>query len=158
MEQDYQEFCRQYDLEPDPSVLVSLSTGWPYVYATNDISLLPLLYAVERHEEARRTIKELRLITPEASKTPHCNPMAESNARIVRQLMEICSALEVVDLTNVGIGSKGIKEIGYGIAKSRSVRQVNLRRNPRVCHASEQLKRVFGFLCYGFSIYFVKNK
>ena len=136
MEQDYQAFCEQYDLDPDPSVLVSLSTAWPFVYATNDVSLLPLLYAVERHKDARTSIKELRLVTPDESKTKHCNPMAESNARVVRQLMEICTGLEVVDLTNVGLGSKGVIEVGYGIAKSKSVRKVSLRRNPRVSGSS----------------------
>jgi ABC-type multidrug transport system fused ATPase/permease subunit len=43
----------------------------------------------------------------------------------------VCDSLEEIDLSRIGLGSKGVIEIGYGVKASQSIKTVILRGNPR---------------------------
>lgn len=133
MEVEYVNTCDGLHLEPDPSVLVSLQTNWEYFYADNSYSLLPLFLTLARFpKEKLERVKEIRLVPVLGSNPNKCNALTESNARVISQLISLCSDLELVDLTNVGLGSKGVIEVANGVTKSSSLHTLVLRQNPRV--------------------------
>jgi len=132
--QCYSKHCVNLGLIPDPSVMVSLQTGWYHVTASNSFSLLPLLLTIREHQKSfndKGPLTSLRLCPTPDSDLRFSDPLTDANARSIRGILELCDSLKELDLSGVGLGSKGVLEIGLGIKHSQSIQMARLRGNPR---------------------------
>mmetsp|Transcript_13288 Transcript_13288/g.15543 ORF Transcript_13288/g.15543 Transcript_13288/m.15543 type:complete len:441 (+) Transcript_13288:127-1449(+) len=130
----YMRHCEHAELA-DPSVLTSLRTQWSHISASSRYSLLPLYLALKETGSLSRgrryILNSLRVCAVEDLDARFSNPLSDSNARAIRGIIECSDALLELDVSGIGLGSKGVLEIMYGVSQSRSLSVVRLSKNPR---------------------------
>lgn len=125
----YIENCKRFDIIVDPSVVIALKTGWSLLQPSRRFtegSMLPLLGILDNCD----TITKLKLtnITMQDSRFRLAGN-GNSNARVLRYILERNVWVEELDLSNTGLDDDGVMEICEGIKKNASLKKVNLASN-----------------------------
>mmetsp|Transcript_19781 Transcript_19781/g.32503 ORF Transcript_19781/g.32503 Transcript_19781/m.32503 type:complete len:418 (-) Transcript_19781:509-1762(-) len=126
----YIEQCRVLACKADPSVVISLQTGWEYVKCSSAFSLAPLLQTLEKDDRAAAKLERIRI-----KRTTHGANIADANARVLGILMGKCKNLKHVDVSNLGLSMFGGLEIVKGVKKTSSLETLNISFNPGVHEA-----------------------
>lgn len=141
--EEYVGWCEQCGCDADPSVLTSLSTGWDYIKASNDFSLLPVLLMVQgdrmgkrskkKQEEAEGVAAQIHsLRITRSTKAGGKSHLADANARVVAQLVPNCPNLKHIDLRSVGLSKFGAAQIVEAVQNSDSLIYLDLSDNPGI--------------------------
>jgi|GEM_PF-52771 len=130
--EDYKIKCDFLGLDVDPFVLTSLATDWKYMKASNRFSLLPLLQVLKNESSRKKvklrdTLEILRL--KRATCACHKGHLADSNARVIAEMLMICSSLKEVSFHHAGLSKYGALEIAKAISHSDSIEVLDLSFN-----------------------------
>lgn len=125
----YIENCKRFDIIVDPSVVIALKTGWSLLQPSRRFtegSMLPLLGILDNCD----TITKLKLtnITMQDSRFRLAGN-GNSNARVLRYILERNIWVEELDLSNTGLDDDGVMEICEGIKENHSLKKLNLSSN-----------------------------
>lgn len=125
----YVDLCKKFDLQIDPSVVITLRSSWEILRPTSSFgegALLPLVDVLKSNNH----VKKLNL----ASSSMHVSRYrsagnGNSNARLLGEILDCNSTIEEIDLSNSGIDDDGIVEICKGIGNNKTITKLNLSRN-----------------------------
>ncbi|CAM9448778.1 unnamed protein product, partial [Heterosigma akashiwo] len=125
----YIENCEKYEVDVDNSILIALMTRWSILQPTKNFCegcMLPLAGILERNDHVKRLVLRgagiLRARAPKAGN-------GDSNARILRYVLEQNNTLISLDLSCTGLGEDGLFEICEGLKRNTSVTELNLSKN-----------------------------
>lgn len=130
--QSYIEQCSRCRIDPDASVLVTLSTRWHVLapsFHFGEGKLLPLLDVLS---SAECSVKRLVLRTSEELLRAVSSWSGEGvscDARVLACALEHNRSLTDVDVASCGLRDLGVTELAAAIETSPQIRRVDLRRN-----------------------------
>jgi len=162
---EYVRICRALGCNADSSLLVSLETDWEHLRVSNDFSLLPLLELVRQEEDhvkgttakTRSAMLKYRSARPWLSKTLKSlkvkrsvsrSHLADSNGRVLAELLRTCGNLEELDISSVGLSSKGAMEFATALSYCKKLKVLNISFNSSFgtkavnCQLEESLKKM----------------
>eukprot|EP00629_Pelagomonadales_sp_RCC1024_P000457 CAMPEP_0119270862 /NCGR_PEP_ID=MMETSP1329-20130426/7689_1 /TAXON_ID=114041 /ORGANISM="Genus nov. species nov., Strain RCC1024" /LENGTH=526 /DNA_ID=CAMNT_0007270895 /DNA_START=142 /DNA_END=1722 /DNA_ORIENTATION=+ len=115
--------CQELQLQPDPAVVTTLSTGWWLLAPSVGFGrggLLPLLEVLS----TSRTITELRLRADRRAP-----PGTAADARALAEALRENSSIKTLDCSRCGLDDVAVAELASGVRASKSLETVRLGQN-----------------------------
>jgi len=131
----YVQRCKAFKMIPDPSVLTCLETGW-HVLALSPThavegSLLPLVDVLGGKFAICTHVRELRVVpAPSLRSTRQLTFSGDIDARCLSKVFASNRTIVELDLSHVGLGPEGIKEIASIIEQNSTLQVIRLCNNP----------------------------
>ena len=126
----YLENCSKYGVNVDPSVCITLQTGWDILrlskQSSTEGSLLPLMGILDSNTHVRKI--DLRNISMSDYRF-RCAGNGNSNARALRSILNGNTSIEEVHLGRSGLDDDGLKELCTVLHKSVTIKSLNLSGN-----------------------------
>jgi len=125
--------CEALRLPPDPSVLACLETQW-HVLALSPTcavegALLPLVSVLALPEASH--VRTLRAVpSPTMRSDRYDVGSGDVDARCVSQVLQRNSCVEEVDVSYVGLGAQGVRELATAVSVSPSLKRLYMSHNP----------------------------
>lgn len=116
--------CQKYGVDVDPSVVVSLLTGWNKLQPSSQFgegSMLPLLGILDSNED----IVDVKLTNSKYHPAGYGN----SNTRVLSQVLKFNTSIRKLDMSHMGLDDEGIDELCKGIIENNSITELNLASN-----------------------------
>ncbi|KAJ8600536.1 hypothetical protein CTAYLR_007910 [Chrysophaeum taylorii] len=127
--EEYLSQCRRLHIEPDASVLVTLSTQWDVLapsFAFGEGKLLPLVGVLS---SKRCHVTRLVLRAPSQTWTAWEGERASCDARVLARALARNTSVRELDLASCGLRDLGVAELAAAIEASPQIRRLDLRRN-----------------------------
>lgn len=119
--------CKKFGLITDPSVVISLRTGWDILKPTksfDDGSMLALMDILNNDKNITKyNLSDISM------RTYRSTGNGNSNARALVEILKSNNTVKELNLSNTGLDDDGIKEICDGIKENNSLIYLNLSRN-----------------------------
>ena len=137
---EYIENCRKYDIQIDPSIVISLKTGWDILQPALSFSeggLLPLLDILKNN----KLVKRLNFSTSRYYDSRYRTyGNGNSNARLLKYILHSNHIITDLNLSSSGLNDDGISEIAEGLKYNKSIININLSYNNFGEKGAEQLR------------------
>ena len=125
----YVKSCHLFDVKVDPSIVISLLSGWEIIQPTKEFkegALLPLIEVLKTNDH----VKKIRM----ASSSMHDTRIrsagnGNANARALGMILKTNTSIEDVDLSDTGLDNDGISELCDAIRINSSITKLNLSSN-----------------------------
>lgn len=141
--QQYLENCEKFGVQVDPSVCITLQTGWDILRLSKSIStegsLLPLMGILENNQHVRKI--DLQNISMSDYRF-RCVGNGNSNARVLRNILIGNDTVEEVDLGRSGLDDDGLAELCSALGRNKSIKKLNLSGNDFTESGAGKLKDV----------------
>lgn len=121
--------CAKFDLKVDANVVIALKTRWEILKPTqqfNEGALLPLMGILDKD----KTITKLNLsgVSMQDSRYRAAGN-GNSNARVLRSILERNKYIQEIDLSNTGMSDEGIHELCDALKANKTLMKLNLSGN-----------------------------
>ncbi|KAH9253519.1 hypothetical protein BASA81_008566 [Batrachochytrium salamandrivorans] len=141
--QIYLEQCAKLQVKVDQSVLASLSTEWHVLQIApstcHEGCLLPLVPVLQSKECA---ITTLRLLPARALRRCRLDLLSgDVDARVLREILRVNTSITELDISFLGIGPAGIKELADMLVDNRTLLKLRLAHNPGHRKAYKEIAR-----------------
>ncbi|KAH9253491.1 hypothetical protein BASA81_008538 [Batrachochytrium salamandrivorans] len=139
----YLEQCAKLQVKVDQSVLASLSTEWHVLQIApstcHEGCLLPLVPVLQSKECA---ITTLRLLPARALRRCRLDLLSgDVDARVLREILRVNTSITELDISFLGIGPAGIKELADMLVDNRTLLKLRLAHNPGHRKAYKEIAR-----------------
>lgn len=121
--QKYIENCKRLEIRIDPSVVISLKTGWNILKPSTHFKegeMLPLMDILNKNDY----VTEIDISLQNSN---GCN--GDSNARVLNKVLQRNSTLSSLNVSSTGLGDDGLKELCEGLSQNNSLVELDLSRN-----------------------------
>lgn len=126
----YLENCKKYGVSVDPSVCVTLATGWSVLRLSKETSsegsLFPLMGILKDNPHVRKVDMQSIAMTDYRFRSPG---NGNSNARVLSNILVENEAIEDIDLKGSGLDDEGLIQLCEALKDNKSIKKLNLSSN-----------------------------
>jgi hypothetical protein len=121
--------CAKFDLKVDANVVIALKTRWEILKPTQQFTegaLLPLMGILDRDKIIRKL--NLSCVSMQDSRYRAIGN-GNSNARVLRSILEKNKYIQEIDLSSTGMSDEGIHELCDALKSNKTLMKLNLSGN-----------------------------